>query len=322
MRTAERSEARASATTKRRAWRRPLLAIVGLALAGVVALLAVAWFAVGSAGDVGARVRADLQAHHAAFVPLDAVAPAMRQAVVDTEDERFYRHHGIDLIGLARSAAYDVTHLSLQQGASTITEQLAKDMYLDGDDHSVWRKLKDAALALHIESRLSKEQILGDYLNTVYFGAGSFGIGQASQRYFGTTPAHLSLADASMLAGLIQAPSADDPLTDPGAARSRQADVLTSMIRNHDITLDEGERVMVQPLRLAGGKTIPAVTSVDLAPGPAFSGPEMAAGLAVLIGSIVVLAVLWRRRSRMWRVLPAATAVVGLFLAARALHGA
>jgi membrane peptidoglycan carboxypeptidase len=322
MRTAERSEARASATTKRRAWRRPLLAIVGLALAGVVALLAVAWFAVGSAGDVGARVRADLQAHHAAFVPLDAVAPAMRQAVVDTEDERFYRHHGIDLIGLARSAAYDVTHLSLQQGASTITEQLAKDMYLDGDDHSVWRKLKDAALALHIESRLSKEQILGDYLNTVYFGAGSFGIGQAAQRYFGTTPAHLSLADASMLAGLIQAPSADDPLTDPSAARSRQADVLTSMIRNHDITLDEGERVMVQPLRLAGGKTIPAVTSVDLAPGPAFSGPEMAAGLAVLIGSIVVLAVLWRRRSRMWRVLPAATAVVGLFLAARALHGA
>src|ERR1700757_4676137 len=137
MRTVEGSGTRASAATGRRSWRRPLLAGACVAVAGLVGLLAVAWFTVGSASDLGARVQSELRTHHAAFVPLASVAPAMRQAVVATEDERFYRHHGIDLIGVARSAAYDVTHLSLQQGASTITEQLAKDLYLGGDDHSI-----------------------------------------------------------------------------------------------------------------------------------------------------------------------------------------
>ena len=322
MRTAERSRAERSGAPPGRTRRRRTLLIVACAVgAATVGLLVAAWFSVPSASDTTARVRADLRRHRASFVPLEAVSPAMRVAVVATEDERFYRHHGIDVIGLARSAAFDVTHLSLQQGASTITEQLAKELYLDGNDHSLWRKVQDAALALRIESHLSKEQILGDYLNTVYFGAGAFGIGQASERYFGVTPSRLSLADASLLAGLIQAPSADDPLTDPAAARSRQEDVLTSMVRNHDITIAEGEHAISQPLHLAGGAELPPLTGANLAPSSAFDGPEMAAGVGFLIASLIALAVLWKRRSRAWRWVPAAGALVGALVAARSLRG-
>src|SRR2546429_9136727 len=106
----------------------------------------------------------------------------MREAIVATEDERFYRHDGIDAVGILRAVPYDLSHLSLAQGASTITEQLAKLVYLGGDDSSAWAKLRDAAIALHIESQYSKEQILGDYLNTVYFGAGAVGVEPASKR--------------------------------------------------------------------------------------------------------------------------------------------
>jgi transglycosylase-like protein len=320
MRTAERSRTERPARPPR-ARRRPVLIVVGAVAACVVGVLAAAWFSVPSGSDTGRRVAADLRRHGSSFVPIDDVAPQMRQAVVATEDERFYRHHGIDVIGLARSAAYDVTHVSLQQGASTITEQLAKELYLDGNDHSPWRKLQDAALAVHLESHLSKDQILGDYLNTVYFGAGAFGVGRASERYFGVAPSRLSLPDASLLAGLIQAPSADDPFADPSAARSRQEAVLTSMIRNHDITIGEGALALSKPLRLAGGRTLPGVTGVDLAPGPAFSGPQMAVGIALLIAFLVFLLSLWRSRRSLWRLVPAIGLVIGLLLVARSLRG-
>jgi membrane peptidoglycan carboxypeptidase len=96
-------------------------------------------------------------------VALEGTAPILRQAVVATEDERHYRHHGIDLIGLLRALPYDLAHCSLAQGASTITEQLGKILYLSGDDHTPWRKLEDAALALKLESRYSKQQLLTAY---------------------------------------------------------------------------------------------------------------------------------------------------------------
>ena len=113
-------------------------------------------------------------------------------------------------------------HLSFAQGASTITEQVAKVLYLNGNDHSPWRKLEDAAVAVKLEDRYDKEQILGAYLNSVYFGEGAYGVWRASRRYFGVSPRSLDLAQASMLAGLIQAPSAYDPLRDP-ASGSRPA---------------------------------------------------------------------------------------------------
>ncbi|HYT78319.1 MAG TPA: biosynthetic peptidoglycan transglycosylase [Actinomycetota bacterium] len=190
--------------------------------------------------------------HDAVAVPLETVSPFARQAVVAAEDERFYRHHGVDVIGILRALAYDASHLSLRQGASTITEQLAKELYLGGNDHSAWLKLEDAVLAVRIESHMSKEQIRDEYLNTVYFGHGAFRIKQAAERYFHASPARLTLAQSSLVAGLIHAPSADDPFSSPRAARLRQADVLTSMIHNHDVTLVEADRVLATPLSLAG----------------------------------------------------------------------
>jgi penicillin-binding protein 1A len=301
-------------------WRRATRAFAVALLLGLLALIGAAWTLSPSTSGVLSRVRGDAR-DGAREVPLGEIAPQLRKAVVDTEDERFFRHHGIDAIGILRAAAYDVSHLTFSQGASTITEQLAKDLYLDGNDHSVWRKLEDAAMALRIESQLSKEQILAAYLDTAYFGHGAYGIGQAARRYFGTAPERLTLAQATLLAGLVQAPSADDPFTNPMAGRLRQVDVLVSMIRNHDITAGEGARVLGRPLSLAGGPTLPALRGVDLSPGQAFSGWQMATGLAFLIGGALALFVLGRRSRSLWRAGPALATVAGVLLIARALHG-
>jgi hypothetical protein len=295
------------------------LGALGLVCAAV---LAAAWFGSPSPSNPGGAIRARLRATGGQFVPLSAVAPVFREAVVATEDERFWRHHGIDVIGIGRALAYDVGHLSLSQGASTITEQLAKDLYLGGNDHSPWRKLEDAAVAVRLEAALSKDQILEDYLNSVYFGDQAYGIGAASERYFGVAPARLDLARASLLAGIIQAPSSDDPFVDPSAARLRQADVLASMVRNGYITGVEARQVMDRPLRLADGRALPPEPGVSVAPAAAFSGPEMAAGIGLAILGLLALLVSRRRfRGLIWRLAPAATLVVGVWLATRALHG-
>src|SRR5205823_2251426 len=178
------------------------------------------------------------------FVSLSGIAPVMQQAVVAAEDERFWGHHGIDTIGIARAVAYDASHLSLSEGASTITEQLAKELYLDGNDRSPIRKIQDAILAFRLESALTKDQILAAYLNTVYFGEGATGIAAASARYFGVPPSELTLAQASLLAGLIRSPSADDPLIDPAAARARQGSVLRAMVGADDVTQAQAVRAI------------------------------------------------------------------------------
>src|SRR5580765_4303951 len=181
----------------------------GVAIAAA-ALFAAAWLASPTPTRLDARVQARLPAS-AHAVTLDEVSPLLREAVVATEDERFYRHRGVDLIGVARALPYDLVHLSFAQGASTITEQVAKLLYLGGDDHSPWRKLEDAAVALKLEGRYTKEQILAAYLNSAYFGDGATGVRSASERYFGVAPGRLTTAQATLLAGLVQAPSAYDP---------------------------------------------------------------------------------------------------------------
>ncbi|MGZ4132099.1 MAG: transglycosylase domain-containing protein [Actinomycetota bacterium] len=254
-------------------------------------------------------------------MPLGDVAPQLRQAVVATEDERFWRHHGIDTIGLVRAAAYDVSHLSLAQGASTITEQLGKDLYLGGNDHSAWRKLEDMVIAVRLEAALSKEQILDLYLNEVYSGHGATGIAAASATYFGVSPAHLTLGQASLLAGLVQAPSLDDPFTDPDAARSRQVEVLTSMMRSGDITASEARRALDAPLLLAGGASLPALAGLSVQPGPRFSALPLVAGALLLVLGCVGYALLRRRGTRFaWRAGAVLGCTAGLILVARAFN--
>jgi membrane peptidoglycan carboxypeptidase len=302
--------------------RRRVVLLVGLvALVGLAGLLGAAWAFSPATGDVVARVRTRVEGHHGSEVPLGRIAPELREAVVATEDERFFRHHGVDLIGVVRALAYDVSHLTLRQGASTITEQLAKDLYLGGDDHSVWRKLEDAAMALRIESGMTKEQIHDAYLNVAYFGHGAHGIGEAARRYFGVSPGRLTLSQSTVLAGLVQAPSADDPFGNPGAARARQADVLVAMLRNHDITGGEARRVLARPLPLTGGTVLPPARGVDVSLGQAFVGWQMATGVAFLVAGSIILVTMRRHRPALWRWAPAVGMVAGLLLVARSLRG-
>jgi membrane peptidoglycan carboxypeptidase len=212
-----------------------------------------------------------------------------RDAVVATEDERFYHHQGIDVLGILRALPYDLVHFSFAQGASTITEQVGKLLYLNGNDHSPWRKLEDAAVALKLEGRYSKEQILDAYVNSVYFGEGAYGVRAASERYFGIAPAKLDVAQASMLAGLIQAPSAYDPYHSPTVARARQIEVLRGLVGDGYLTEDEAAAALARPLHLRGGKTLAPVRGVELAPGPAFVWWELAVGAAAVLLAAVAL---------------------------------
>ena len=273
----------------------PMRVAGALLLAGLVAAAAAtsaAFVAAPSVADLPARVAALERAAHARAVPLWRIAPVLREAVVATEDERFYQHDGVDLISIARALPYDVTHWSLAQGASTIDEQLAKVAYLHGNDHSPWRKATEIALGFRIGRRFTHEQTLDDYLNVVYFGGGRVGIEAAARAYFGQTPGELDLAQASLLAGLIQAPSVYDPLEHPVAARDRQVAVLRSMVRNGYITQEGAAAVIASRLPLRGGSALAAVAPVSFAAGPpfdwdvlAFAGVLLAGALAAYVGA-------------------------------------
>ncbi len=155
------------------------------------------------------------------------VPQVMKTAIVDIEDSRFYQHHGIDYQGILRAAIHDSSG-SISQGGSTITQQYVKNVLLytadsaaaakAATDKSIARKLKEARLALALETRWSKAQILQGYLNIVYFGQGAYGLGAAAKRYFGITVDKLTLPQAALLAGLVQSPSAYDPIVHPKAA--------------------------------------------------------------------------------------------------------
>jgi membrane peptidoglycan carboxypeptidase len=317
------SEQPASPEKPRRRWRAWLTLVGFVVVVGVFAVIFAAYDASPNTSDLNARVDGILARTGAVRVSLTQIPATLREAVVATEDERFYRHHGIDTLGLLRAIAYDVTHLSAAQGASTITEQLAKVVYLNGNDRSPWRKLVDAATAFRIEQRYSKETILASYLDVTYFGDGAYGIDAASHRYFGVAPGKLDLAQSSLLAGLIQAPSAYDPLEHPSAARARQVGVLRSMVRNGFITEEEGVDVLERALPLTNGARLPALSGVSLAPGSLFSrtGMSVAAGL-FFAGVLTLFALRRRHASAAWRWAARASVVAGLVLAARALRAA
>ena len=240
-----------------------------------------AWIASPTPAALQARVQSRLRGTGGKALRLDQIAPILREAVVATEDERFYHHYGIDIIGVIRALPYDLVHLSFAQGASTITEQVAKLLYLDGNDHTLWRKLEDAALALKLEGRYSKEQILAAYLNSAYFGEGAYGVWAASERYFAVQPRRLDTSQATLLAGLIQAPSAYDPISHPAAARARQVEVLRSLVRDGFLSEEEAAAAVSHPLRLRAARPLPPVRGVDFTPGPTFIWWQLALGAAI-----------------------------------------
>jgi membrane peptidoglycan carboxypeptidase len=161
-------------------------------------------------------------------VPISEVPEQVQQAVISIEDARFYQHRGVDVKAILRAAVADAKAGTFVQGGSTIEEQLVKNT-ITGDAKTLGQKLRQAELAYALEGRYTKAQILGLYLNTVYFGEGAYGIQAAAQTYFSRDAQDLTLTQGAMLAGVIQAPSAYDPLFDPVAALRRRNTVLTRM---------------------------------------------------------------------------------------------
>jgi 1A family penicillin-binding protein len=175
--------------------------------------------------------------------------PHLAQAIIAIEDRRFYRHGGIDLRGILRAGWRNTQAGGTREGASTITQQLARLMYLS-PERTFRRKVQEAVLAIWLESQLSKEDILLRYLNTAYFGAGAYGVDAAARRYFSKKAGELTLSEAAMLAGLVRAPSQLAPTRNFGGAKERQELVLQAMVESRAITPAEAEAARAQSVKL------------------------------------------------------------------------
>ncbi len=166
---------------------------------------------------------------------------SLPDAVLATEDRRFYSHFGLDPIGLARAVVRNLTSGSVQQGGSTITQQLAKVLFLT-PERTLKRKVQEAILAFKLENRFTKREILTIYLNRVYLGSGTYGADAAARRYFGKSARKLTLYESALLAGLMKAPSRYSPANDPEKARARTAQVLENMVNADVITAGEAAK--------------------------------------------------------------------------------
>jgi penicillin-binding protein 1A len=196
-------------------------------------------------------------------VRLKSVSPFFIDALIATEDRRFYQHRGVDPVAVLRAIVSDVTHKKIREGGSTITQQLARNVFLN-NERSFSRKIREAALAMALEDKLTKNQILELYVNNTYFGEGAYGIKAASEIYFGKTPSQLSIDEAAMLAGMPQAPSGYNPYQNLQAARDRRDEVLSNLREVGKITESQLQTLKSKPIHLnPTGRTL---SSSDKAP--------------------------------------------------------
>jgi membrane peptidoglycan carboxypeptidase len=221
-------------------------------LAGIAAGAA-AWLATPNPSDVQARVNALARARNTPVLGPDDVPNLLALAVVATEDERFYVHHGIDGLGLARAALNDIRMRCLCEGGSTVTEQLVKMVYLNGSDLGA-DKFVDMSVAFKVELVLDKPHIMADWLTLAPTGPTVYGVYAAACKYFGSPLARLDLAQYALLAGLPQSPVADDPRTHPEAASQRREQVLDAMLAHHYIDAIDAAAAGAEPLLPATGK--------------------------------------------------------------------
>ncbi|WP_374656530.1 transglycosylase domain-containing protein [Dongia sp.] len=249
-------------TRPARKWRRRLAlftlkwGLVATIWGGFLGLIFVAWCAydlpdVSKLNEIKRRASVSLVASdgsliasygdlYGSAVALKDLPAYLPQAVIATEDRRFYSHFGLDLKGLARAIYVNLTSGRLVQGGSTITQQLAKNIFLT-PERSIHRKGQEVLLALWLERNFTKDQILELYLNRVYFGAGTYGVDAASRKYFGRPAAEASLFESAMLAGMLKAPSRYNPLNDKTLARDRATLVLRNMVVAEFIAPDVAE---------------------------------------------------------------------------------
>ena len=226
---------------------RRLLVGVALIAALVAPSAATLWTWTPSGTDVQARVSRLTESYGVPLLTENQVPKLLAEAVVATEDERFYSHHGVDSLGLARALLYDAANLCLCQGGSTITAQLVKDVYLGGSDRG-YNKLEDLALALKVERILNKQQIMADYLSEITTGFGIYGVTAAACAYFRAPLQSLTVGQYALLAGVTQAPSLYDPTINPGAARERRSEVLTAMVSDKYISAAQASTANAEPV--------------------------------------------------------------------------
>ncbi|HHX43692.1 MAG TPA: penicillin-binding protein 1C [Chloroflexi bacterium] len=189
-------------------------------------------------------------------LPLDEMPEALWQGIVATEDATFFQNPGFDPMAIARALWTNLRYGEIRSGASTITQQLARNLLMSAEERyeQTWtRKLREAILAIHMTRSLSKEEILALYLNETYFGNLAYGVEAAARGYFGKPVAELDLAECALLAGLPQSPEGYNPLTNLEAAKARQKVVLGLMVKAGYITRDEAELATREPLHLASG---------------------------------------------------------------------
>ncbi len=193
-----------------------------------------------------------------ANVSLKDLPPYLPKAFIAIEDRRFYSHHGVDPLGILRAAVANVLHRSVSQGGSTLTQQLAKNLFLT-QERTLQRKLQELELAFWLERKHSKSEILELYLNRVYFGSGAYGVEAAAQRYFGKSARNVTLTEAAMLAGLVKSPSRLAPNRNPEGAYKRAQTVLAAMADAKFITQAQAQAAIGHPalnVKAAGAGTI------------------------------------------------------------------
>jgi penicillin-binding protein 1A len=190
-------------------------------------------------------------------IPLEGVDPTLQEAVVAIEDHRFYEHRGLDFEAIGRAAVENVQSLSIQEGGSTVTQQLIKNTYIAQDERyipSFERKFVEASLAWQYEKKNSKDEILERYLNTVYFGSNAYGAEAAAKTYFNKKAADLTLPESALLAGIINLPGIYDPFADPESAKERRNVVLDRMLEYGFVTEKEHDRAVESKLVLSRGR--------------------------------------------------------------------
>ena len=184
------------------------------------------------------------------YVKLQDIPESLQQAVIAVEDRKFYNHCGFDMEGIFRAALVNLQYGEVKEGASTITQQLVKNLFLS-QEQTMGRKAEEFILAMDMELNYSKEEILELYLNSIYFGSGYYGIGQAAEGYFGKEPSMLALPEAAMLAGIPNAPSLYSPYVDFMLAKKRQFVVLDAMVAAGFLRENIAEDAKIKPIYLA-----------------------------------------------------------------------
>lgn len=234
--------------SRRRVWLRRILCAAAVGLVLLLVAVVLLFTLTPSVANAQTRVR-ELAARDGATHLTAPVPRLFAESIVASEDARFYSEPGIDPVGIARAGWATLTGSGADPGGSTLSQQLAKILYTGGHS-SLADDLEQVALAVKLNLHYSKAQILQMYAASVYFGHGFYGLHNAACGYFGVPPARLSLTQASTLAGLVQAPSAYDPLRHPALARSRQRYVLARLLATSKVTAARARAAAATPLNL------------------------------------------------------------------------